>query len=340
MFDQPDYRRFLSAHLQFLQQLCQLSIQSVNSSIGQFLSSLFITNQLLSEESFNDRLLSLIEQMKSNAPMTFNQFLTLVQNINHGNAIVSSYGTNYKYTAPRNTGSASTAYTEALVYNGCSCGLYMNCTTQANFIEKNSSKTYSLQGLKIGCTPSESFRASTLACFYNQSCLNLIRQYTNYSGEIAPLLNTGNQFAVTMSIGNLLKELFVEDWNITRNYPSYFERCAPLMCSHTHAERFSFLHTIALLLSFQGGLTIVLKWICPQIVRMLTKIYSYRQRKRVSVVQPVQPVYSVQMPPVEVVSKIIYEPSFKFESNRIDEAPRYISFFSPVLFNHAQHLFI
>ncbi|CAF1660120.1 unnamed protein product, partial [Adineta ricciae] len=67
-YDQQDYRRFLSAHLQFLRQLCQLSNQSINSSVEQFLSSLFITDQLLSEENFNTRLFSLIEQVKSNAP--------------------------------------------------------------------------------------------------------------------------------------------------------------------------------------------------------------------------------------------------------------------------------
>ncbi|CAF1473811.1 unnamed protein product [Adineta ricciae] len=43
-----DYRRFISAHLQFLKGLCELSIQSVDQSIHQALSSLLITNQLLS----------------------------------------------------------------------------------------------------------------------------------------------------------------------------------------------------------------------------------------------------------------------------------------------------
>ncbi|CAF3323049.1 unnamed protein product, partial [Rotaria sp. Silwood2] len=58
-----DYRRFLSAHLQFLTGLCEHSIQSVNNSIDQFLSSLFVTAQLLPETDFHKRLDLLIEQI-------------------------------------------------------------------------------------------------------------------------------------------------------------------------------------------------------------------------------------------------------------------------------------
>ncbi|UJR34643.1 hypothetical protein I4U23_027420 [Adineta vaga] len=319
-YDQQDYRRFLSAHLQFLQQLCHFSIKSENSSIEQFLSSLFVTNQLLSEKNFNNRLFSLIEQIESNAPAIFKQFLSFIRSINHGNAIISTYGSNYKYIVSTDTRGDifstrnGIATTEGIIYDKCSCGLYSNCTSQANFIDINinSSKIFSLQGLKIGCTPSESFRSSTLECFYNQTCLNLIQQYTNYPTKILPLSRTMNQFSINMTINELLNQLFVEKWNrnTTVNYSSYYERCLPSSCSFTYTERFSILYTITVLLSFQGGLTIVLKWISPHIVRIVNKIYNYRKKKRISIVEPV---HSIQMPPVETVNKNIYKSSSKFE---------------------------
>jgi hypothetical protein len=97
IYDVRDYRRFISAHLQFLTGLCNLSIQSVNDSIRQFLSSLFITTQLQSPTDFHIHIDSLVEQSKSNAPATFTRLLFLLRGTNHGNAIVSTYGTNFEY---------------------------------------------------------------------------------------------------------------------------------------------------------------------------------------------------------------------------------------------------
>ena len=101
VYDVRDYRRFLSAHLQFLTGLCNLSMQSVNDSIRQFLSSLFITTQLQSPTDFHIHIDSLVEQSKSNAPATFVRLLFLLRATNHGNAIVSTYGTNFEYYFPQ-----------------------------------------------------------------------------------------------------------------------------------------------------------------------------------------------------------------------------------------------
>ncbi|CAF4403070.1 unnamed protein product, partial [Adineta steineri] len=99
-YDRRDYRRFLSAHLQYLAGLCDLSNQSVNAFIQQFLSSLFVTIQLLPKSVLNTQMDALIEENKSNAPVMLLRFLSLHRDINHGNAIISAYGTNYEYFLP------------------------------------------------------------------------------------------------------------------------------------------------------------------------------------------------------------------------------------------------
>ncbi|CAF1689787.1 unnamed protein product, partial [Adineta ricciae] len=111
VYDLKDYRRFLSAHLQYLTGLCELSNQSVNTPIEHFLSSLFITNELQTEISFHAHINSSIEQSKSNAPKTFTRLFDLVRYVNHGNAIVSTYGTNFEYIAPYNQIDDYFAYT-------------------------------------------------------------------------------------------------------------------------------------------------------------------------------------------------------------------------------------
>ncbi|CAF4296305.1 unnamed protein product, partial [Adineta steineri] len=178
---QDDYRRFLPAHLQFLSGLCNLSKQSTNDSINQFLSSSFVTAHLLPESIFNVQIEPFITKSKSNTPTDFARLLSLLRAINHGNAIVTSYGTNFEYIAPWYNMTYSAAITQPVMYNDnqCNCALTANCTIQANFIQTNPREIFQVCGLKMGCIPSESFLLSTLECFYNLSCIDLIQQFTS-----------------------------------------------------------------------------------------------------------------------------------------------------------------
>ncbi|UJR06811.1 hypothetical protein I4U23_011098 [Adineta vaga] len=298
LYEQRDYRRFLSAHLQFLTQLCQLSNQSVQYSIQQSISSLFITNQLLSKALFVSHIESMITKTKSNAPLTLARLLFLLRSVNRGNAFVSTYGTNFHYIIPSyNTFAKVVCYTKAVKYdNNCSCGLNTTCTVQASFIEANSSKAVSINGFKMGCTPSESFLASTLECFYNLSCINLIYKMTNYSSSsisnISNPLNTNlSRFPANIVVADLVNELFVETWSTIINYSSYFDLCSPILCSYTYEQQLDSFYTITYLLGLYGGLSLILKWICPKMIYLMTKIYQCRKNKRR---HPVGPISNVQ----------------------------------------------
>ena len=129
-----DYRRFLSAHFQFLSGLCDLSNQSINAFLKQFLSSLFLTINLSLESIFNIQINSLIEQNKSNAPQIFLHLLFLLRSTNRANAIISSYGTNFQYLIPSNIENQTGVYvlsTESLTYDkNCLCVLNSKCTIE------------------------------------------------------------------------------------------------------------------------------------------------------------------------------------------------------------------
>ncbi|CAF1091478.1 unnamed protein product [Adineta steineri] len=284
IYSQKDYRRFISAHIQYLQGLCRLSQQSIKDAVNESLTSLLVTIELISEQNFYNHLNNSIEQSKSNAPVLFSRLLFITRTVNHGNAYISTYGTNFEYISLLTNGMEGYAYTEGMIYdNECSCGLYSNCTTQATFVDENSLEMIPVKGLKIGCTPSESFRLSTLECFYNQSCLNLIQNYTNYHNSSTPLSTISSRFPENTTIDELIKNLFNERWFNQSNYSSYYEQCSPLLCSYTNIERFNIFYTITLFLGLQGGLTIVLKWICPKLVRIVSTINRYRKRQKTSI---------------------------------------------------------
>ncbi|CAF1165707.1 unnamed protein product [Adineta ricciae] len=283
-YEQRDYRRFLSAHLQYLRGLCQFSQQSVNNSVNEFLTSLLVTSELLSLNNFYDRLNRSIVKTKLNAPVLFSRLLFVIRSINHGNAFISTYGTNFLYIPEPEENSFEYTPTTTVTYdNNCSCGLFSNCTTQANFIEANSMRKYPIKGMKMGCTPSESLLASTLECFYDQSCLDLIRRYTNCPNSSVPLSINNSRFLQNTTIDQLAHDLFLEKWSTQVDYPSYYEHCSPSICSYARIERFNVLYTITIILGLQGGLTIALKWICPKLVRIASKIYQNRKKQASSV---------------------------------------------------------
>ncbi|UJR17612.1 hypothetical protein I4U23_004508 [Adineta vaga] len=286
IYGQRDYRRFLSAHLQYLQGLCRFSIQSVNNSINELLTSLLVTSELLSENIFHNRLNIFIEQSKSNAPVLFSHLLFFTQSIVHGNAFLSTYGTNFEYIIIANGYFQTHTPTEAIIYdNNCSCGLSPNCTTEAIFNETNSSSRISIKGMKMGCTPSESLLASSLECFYDQSCLDRIQNYTNARNSSIPLSTISERFLQNTTIDELTHHLFVEKWSTQMNYSSYYEQCLPLSCSYTTVEKFNFLYIITIIFGLHGGLSIVLQWICPNLVRISLNIYHYR-KKRMNSIHP------------------------------------------------------
>ena len=287
IYSTEDYRLFFPAHLQFLRRLCELSIQSVNNSIDQFLSSLFVTSQLQSQTLFHTQLHSQIKRRESNTSDSLSQLLILSGDINHGNTIISTYATNFHHIVNATVLGTLYADTQPRTYdNNCSCGLHHNCTTQANFIQTDSSIKIPIKGLKMGCTPSESFRASTLECFYNSSCLHLLYKYTNYTYIPVPLLNNRSRFSINATIAQLTNDLFTEVWKTTMNYSSYFKQCAPSVCSCAYIQKLNSFYTVTLLFGLQGGLSFVLEWICPKLVRIIFKIYQ-RWKRRTNVIRPV-----------------------------------------------------
>ncbi|CAF4367003.1 unnamed protein product, partial [Adineta steineri] len=208
----------------------------------------------------------------------------------HGNAIISAYATNYEYLLPERSENIIADYvmrTQGIVYdNNCSCALNASCTTSASFIQTNSSETVPIQGLRMGCTPTESFFASTLECFYNLSCINLIYEHINYSSNVNNT-NVLEPPSIDAPVIDLINKLFIDNWSITINYTLYFNQCLPTICSNTYIQKLNSLYTITRLLGLCGGLTVVLTWICPTFMCLLAKIYECCKKKRINRIEPI-----------------------------------------------------
>lgn len=224
------------------------------------------------------------------ASTTLTRLLFLLRSIGHANGTVSTFGTHFEYFEPSTDWFLRSLHGKAIVFeSNCSCGLNLTCTIPAGYISKNRSEYVSFDGLQVGCTPSESLLASTLASFYQASCIQTLLRMANENrtnptaaAPSALSLNT-SRFSVDLEVSDLVKGLFVEDWSIVRNYSSYYGSCLPIQCSYKYYQQLDSLYTVTYLLSLYGGLTIIFTSICPRMIYVLVKAAGCCKKRSTSV---------------------------------------------------------
>ena len=81
---------------------------------------------------------------------------------------------------------------------------------------------------------------------------------------------------LTVLIGELMNELFVQDWHTTSNYSNYFSVCVPVSCQYSFIQRRTFPNIITVLLGIYGGLTIFLCTFSPLVMNMYQKLRAHQ----------------------------------------------------------------
>ena len=71
------------------------------------------------------------------------------------------------------------------------------------------------------------------------------------------------------------------------DYDRYFTACAPKNCHYSYAERANMAYAVATVLSLYGGLTVVLRWLLPRLVKVGHLIFDYIHKKRQNSIMPV-----------------------------------------------------
>lgn len=73
------------------------------------------------------------------------------------------------------------------------------------------------------------------------------------------------------SVEQYWNELFIENWFIAINYTNYFEQCAAAFCTYTIVDTTNFSYAITFILSIYGGLTVLLRLIAYNSLKLVLK---------------------------------------------------------------------
>ncbi|CAF1008400.1 unnamed protein product [Adineta steineri] len=94
-----------------------------------------------------------------------------------------------------------------------------------------------------------------------------------------------SHFERNATIQNIVHELFVEEWNISTSYSSFYNECNPQECSYNIKKDDHFTSISSRILGLYGELTVVLRLIIPFLIESILKI---RNRCRRSTVIPAE----------------------------------------------------
>ncbi|CAF1450755.1 unnamed protein product [Adineta steineri] len=286
-----DFRLMAMSQFQVLASLCQTAAWTINGALNQFLAQQIVTNQAVSREVFEAEVEALVEQMQTTTIANVKYIDRLVSLVTLNSGIMSALNTNryviqnplvstyYIQHGQYPIGNYIISNTSNSYNTYCDCTTMSNCTFQAGYYNyairpsQNMSSVYQpspspmfiVPGMLVGCLPHDSMLQSTLECFYNRSCLDLI----GISQAIIPLNATfPSRFQVNTTVNTMFEQLFVETWQNSSKFTSYYSACRPEACSYTYTQRGNFLYAMTMLLSLIGGLTTILGILVPLLVQL------------------------------------------------------------------------
>lgn len=166
-------------------------------------------------------------------------------------------------------------------------------------IKSNNVRTpvHNVSGWIQRCTHIDSLLHSTLECFYEDSvCFPFIlrhlgKRYEDFDSPtlypLEPLTYnpTLTRFPPNTTVSIMLKEIMLEQWNISSSYKLFFEACAPTHCTYSEKTRkYDSIGVIITLISTIGGIVVSLRIITPHFVqlafRLLAIIFKRKERQQ------------------------------------------------------------
>lgn len=280
---------------------CEQSRIIVENAIADFNNTILVSSTALSRSSFASQTAEIINQFLERVPATYRLRVAFLTELMQANLYPTSFNTDWSLEY----GNASNNYLlrsfpRYFANSTCNCLVSSSCHQPMRIGPPD----LVLPGLVVGCWPVHGLRMSTLECFYSSSCINTIINYLEYFVQmdgspptnftvpkILPLditpLNSSmfSRFAKNTVIGTLIDDLFIEQWTNASLYDNYYSICAPSECRYEYVSQNDALEVVTSILSVYGGLTVSLRFIVWNAIR-LHRLIKRRFHFRRTTVQP------------------------------------------------------
>ena len=270
-----DFRVSAPLIFQGLSYLCRMADEAINYSIQQTYITQYTSLALLSPVELQIQVQIVLGNLKSSTTSKLLLSIQTIREVIQVNSIATSVESNAFYQTDWFRRSF-----EFLSYEDCSCIRSAQCSRRAT-IYNSSELVYTAPDLFVGCFVLEALLKSSLACFYNQTCVDETMNYIRFNDTFDMLaMNSSNtsQFSTDITVQELFSELMVEKWSWKPLFRDYFDACQPVECKYTYRSKSSIVYIITTLFGVIGGLSTILQIIVPRLVGLI------RRRKQQEIV--------------------------------------------------------
>jgi hypothetical protein len=155
------------------------------------------------------------------------------------------------------------------MFNNCSCLSVKGCSRPAT---SNGSDGHlvTIPGMIMDCLIVDATLASTLQCYYNQTCLSLLHQLL--PTDIQVMSNRSNKhFSIHSTIQMLSDKMMIDEITSNTRFDLYYYQCNPAYCSYSYTRRFDVLFIFTTIIGIFGGLSFVIRLIAPFIAAAILR---------------------------------------------------------------------
>ena len=271
---------------------CSFANQTTTDAIFNFLSAYWIGNRVVPREQFHQQIEAVLGDFQSSLKYSFKQWFTIAREVMQGNQVLSSRQSNFFFDALFDESGdlmhVQTYLGIKLSTNGtlptCSC-VSSTCSQPLGFFRfndfiQNFILIIEVPGMFSACYPLDALRVSTLECWFNSTCINMVfsnlnpfpveRQFEPLNASV--LIN----YAPTTPIGDIIDHLMIEQLLNDTQYEKYYNSCKPLVCTYTSIDRFDWLYIITTFLGVFSGLSLCLRLICPLVIKIYIRLKQRR----------------------------------------------------------------
>ena len=273
-----DYRYHAARQFQTLAMFCEQIQQTITDAMQNFLQTRWVSSQVMREPEFQAQIDFLFHQWNSSTVNLYNQTLELIFVTNQANQLMNRQ--NVFFYVDRNSSKTTMGPRQ---YDGCNCAFSSACHTSMSIFGYDTDRLitivlYEIPNFFVGCFLIEALFASTLECFYNQTCMLGLDQYLNSSLRPSmnfPALNASSLSSPYETVRSLINRLLVDRWSWNVNFSSYYNACSPYSCTFEYRSHNHLVYVIATIIGVFGGLSIAFRMLILAALRLSGKV---RQR--------------------------------------------------------------
>ena len=261
--------------------ICNMAQRAVDLSILKFLADANFNEQIVPRDQLLSQSQITIQTAQNWNRDHFRLSIGMTRGGIQTDQLLNVFLTNWIYLAQAHANLSNYRFSTTPVSHGtnCSCGTSSKCTEPV-YVDNSI-----LSGFVLGCNHMESLLRSTLSCFYNQTCVQLIN-FGNLS-SIDPLdRSLPSRYYSNSTVVELVSGAFLEEWSTEVSYSKFFSACAPTVCTYSLSERRDIVEVISIVLGLYGGLTLILRAMAPWLTTSFEKVLSFILRGRNGHVRP------------------------------------------------------